>query len=775
MRRVLVLAALLATAPAAAQTPAALTADDYARAERFLAASTNPLVSGASVRPTWLSNGRFWYNNTIQGGHEFMVVDPARKTRARVFDHERIATALGSALGRTLNAADLPFDRFDMTADGGSISFDLESRSYTCDLSAWRCTSASMGVRAGDRNAVVSPDGRLAAYIRDFNLWVRDVQTGQETQLTTDGVKDFGYATDNAGWTKSDRAIVMWSPDSKKIATFQQDERNVGMMYLVSTAVGHPELQAWRYPLPGDSVIQMIHRVIIDVPARQVVRLKMPPDAHRSTLCDHIACRGEWADIEWYPDGSHLAFVSTSRDHKQANMRIADSATGDVREVMEEVVATQYESGSGRVNWHVLPATNELIWFSERDDWGNLYLYDATGSLKSRITTGEGPVLQLLRIDEKSRTLWFTAAGREPGRDPYFRHLYRIGMDGKNQKLLTPEVADHEITLSPDGRWFVDSYSTPATPPVTVVRDMEGRLALQVEKADISRLVASGWTPPEPFTVKARDGVSDLYGLMYRPTGFDPSRKYPIVNYVYPGPQTGSVGSRSFSAARGDKRAMAELGFIVVEVDAMGTPMRSKSFHDAYYGNMGDNGLPDQIAMIRQLAAKNPWMDIDHVGIWGHSGGGFATADAMLRYPDFYKVGVSQAGNHDNRTYEDDWGERYQGLLVRNPDGTTNYDDQANQTHAVNLKGKLLIAHGTLDNNVPPNNTLMLVNELIRNNQDFDLIMMPNRAHGFGNEAYMTRRRWDYFVRWLMGAEPPAKYEIGKRVVSDATDTGGGP
>ncbi|MGH7575556.1 MAG: alpha/beta hydrolase family protein, partial [Longimicrobiales bacterium] len=275
-----------------------------------------------------------------------------------------------------------------------------------------------------------------------------------------------------------------------------------------------------------------------------------------------------------------------------------------------------------------------------------------------------------------------------------------------------------------------------------------------------SGLLATGWTPPIAFTVEARDDSTDLYGLMYRPTDFDSTRTYPVINYLYPGPQSGSVGSRSFSPARGDKRALAELGFIVVEVDAMGTPSRSKSFHDAYYGNMGDNGLPDQIAMIRQLGERHPWLDLDRVGIYGHSGGGYAAADAILRYPDFYKVAVSQAGNHDNRNYEDDWGERYQGLLVENPDSTTNYDNQANQLLAENLRGKLLLAHGTMDNNVPPYNTLVLVDELIRHNKDFDLILFPNRRHGFGNEPYMTRRRWDYFVGHLMGAKPPEDYEI---------------
>jgi dipeptidyl aminopeptidase/acylaminoacyl peptidase len=294
-----------------------------------------------------------------------------------------------------------------------------------------------------------------------------------------------------------------------------------------------------------------------------------------------------------------------------------------------------------------------------------------------------------------------------------------------------------------------------------VLRDAGGKLPAPLETGDISKLLAAGWKAPEPIGVKARDGVTDLYGLLFKPANFDPAKKYPIVNQIYPGPQSGSLGvyGRSFAAARGDAQALAELGFIVVMIDGMGNPQRSKSFHDAYYGNMGDNTLPDQVAGMRELARRYPWIDIERAGIWGHSGGGYAAADAMFRYPDFFKVGVSEAGNHDNREYEDDWGERYQGLLSKSGGGG-NYDDQANQNIAKNLKGHLLLAHGTMDTNVPPYNTLLVVNELIKANKDFDLLLLPNRHHGFGNEPYMVRRRWDYFVRYLMGAEPPKEYAL---------------
>lgn len=744
--------------------PRAVTAADYAHAEKFMAYNTRPLVYH-EVRPTWLPGDRFWWRDFGPGGSEFWIYDAAHATRQLAFDHAKLAAALSTASGASYNARHLPFSSLEFSADGGSISFSVKTKNWTCNLQSYVCNAEPKKPEAASSHApeVLSPDGKTAAFIRDYNLWARDVASGQETQLTNDGVKDFGYATDNAGWIHSDRAVLLWSPDSRKIATFQQDQRGVGEMYLVETKVGHPVLQTWKYPLPGDAVVTTIQRVVIDLDGPKVIRLQLPPDQHRSTLCDDVECRGsDWDDVEWSPDSKHLAFVSTSRDHKEEHLRVADAETGAVRDVMEETVATQFESGWGRVNWHYLPESNEIIWFSERDNWGHLYLYDlSTGRLKNQITVGDWVVTQLLRVDEKNRLLYFLANGREKSENPYFSHLYRIGFDGKNLTLLTPESGIHQVSFSPSGRYFFDSYSKPDVPNVAVVRDDSGKFVGSVAKTDISRLLAAGWQPPTPITVKARDGVTDLYGLMYKPTNLDPAKKYPIVNRIYPGPQGGSVGNWSFSVARGDTQSLAELGFVVVEIEGMGNPLRSKKFHDFYYGNMGDNTLPDQIAGMKELAKRYSWIDLNRVGIYGHSGGGFATADAMFRYPDFFKVGISESGNHDNREYEDDWGERYQGLLVRNSDGTSNYDDQANENLAKNLKGHLLLAHGTMDDNVPPYNTLLVVDALIKANKDFDLLLLPNQHHGYGSETlYMTRRRWDYFVRYLLGAEPPHEYEL---------------
>ncbi len=769
-----------------ADAPLTVSAADYARAEKFLAPAVASLVVGGSVAPNWLPDERLWYRNTTAAGTEFILVDPVTRTREPAFDHVKLAAALSAAAGSTYQPSQLPFQSIEYSEDGSNVLFDLENRRWTCAVEGQKCepttkaavtrsgaaVAAVAGGRGGGRGGVsagptssdgkplaISPDGARAVFVRDWNLWVRDLTNGAERALTSDGVKYFGYATDNAGWSSSDRAIVLWSPDSKKVATFQQDERDVGEMYLVTTPVnpvGHPTLRVSKFPLPGDKAVAMLHRVIIDLDAGRVVRLQMPPDYHRATLGDNVSVR----DMQWSPDGARLAFISTSRDHKQAVLRVADAVNGTVRAVVDETVRTQYES---RVGCQVLWATNEVIWYSERDNWGHLYLYDfATGMLKHQITSGDGPVMQIVRLDEKTRTIWFTAQGREKGEDPYFRHVYRIGLDGKNYVSLTPDVGDHTVQLSPSGRHLVDTYSQPDVPPVVVLRDGNGRPLVKLEQADISKLLATGWKPPMPITMKAKDGTTDIYGLLFRPTNFDPTKKYPIVNNVYPGPQTGSTGSRSFSAARGDRQALAELGFIVVTIDATGTPGRSKAFQDAYYGAMGrDNTIPDQIAGMKQLAQQYPWIDLDRAGIWGHSGGGFATTTAMFRFPDFFKAGIAESGNHDQRVNEDDWGERYQGLLVRNPDGTDNYDAEANQNFAKNLLGKLLLAHGTMDTNVPPYQTLMIVDALIKANKDFELLMLPNQNHGYGSaSAYMMRRRWDFFVKWLMGVEPPKEYQM---------------
>jgi dipeptidyl aminopeptidase/acylaminoacyl peptidase len=747
-----------------------ITAADYERAQSFLAANTADLVRNNILAQYWQSDNRLIYRRSTAAGSDYLLADVQAARKEPLFDAERLAQALQDYADEEIDGSDLALSRLHLAADG-QLDFDYAGSSYTLDLDSYSLNQ----LKATPASEFISPDGSKAAFIQEHNLWLRDTASDELTQLTFDGEQDYGYGTNNAGWLRDDGPVLLWSPDSLKIATFRHDGRNVGEMYLWSTRVGHGELDAWKYPLPGDDYIFMIERIVIHLEDEpRIVPLDMSPDPHRSTTSDHIAGRGGvFLDVEWSADSETLSFVSSSRDHKIAQLQIANPETGAVTPVYREEVETYYESGYNAANWRVFPDSGEFIWFSEQDNWGHLYLHDLqSGELKRQITEGSWAVLEIQQIDSENEQIYFMGSNREPG-DPYFQYLYRVNFDGSDLTNLTPETANHQISWSDSAEYFSDVYSTPTSAPVAVVRDTNGEEQLLLEETDIEPLVASGWVAPIPFSVKARDQITDLYGLLYKPSNFDESKSYPVLNYLYPGPQSGSVGTRSFRASRSDKQSLAELGFIVVELDAMGTPGRSKSFHDAYYGNMGDNGLPDQIEGIRQLARENPWMDLDRVGIWGHSGGGFASTAGILRYPDFYKVAVSGAGNHDNRNYEDDWGEKWQGLLETYPESnpiegepavTTNYDNQANQLLAANLEGKLLLAHGMLDTNVHPSSTLLVVDALIDADKDFDLVVLPNASHGFGNRRYFMKRRWDYFVENLRGLQPPSDFVFADNI-----------
>ena len=795
LRGLRIAVALSVCSPFVAFSQHVMTAEDYAHAERWMSYNMTGLVQHTVSGVQFLPDGRVFYRDPGKDGTVYMLADPAHGTSAPAFENEKLAAALRDASKRAFDGKYLSLGRY--TPDASGFTIVTGAGQFHCDMTASHCeavpesnarpTQPATGrstVKPGEPTAPAavapvrarggrtkapfdaSPDKKHAVFIRDYNLWVRVNATGEEKQLTTDGVKDYGYATDNAGWTHSDAPIVLWSPDSKIVATFQQDQRKTGSMYLVPVTNRHPVLEEWKYPLVGDKDVTMIERVVIDVETGKMTRLKMPPDQHRSSECDDISCRGGsgWDDVDWAPDAKHVAFISTSRDHKDEWLRVADVATGDVRDVYHEHVDTYY-GWQSKTNWKYLPGSNEFLWVSERSNWAQIYLYDlATGKLKNQITHGDGPIADIVHVDEKNRVIYFAAVGKEKGEDPYFNNYYRVDFDGKNQKLLTPEVADHAVTPSPDGSTFVDVYSTVEMPATAVVRDNTGKVLATLAKQDASALMAAGWKPPVPITVKARDGKTPLYGFVWKPTTFDAAKKYPVVDYVYPGPQGSGCPGRSFSPSVRDNQALAELGFIVVCIDGMGNPGRTKAFHDAHASKpeeMGDDTIPDQVSGIKELAAKWSWIDADRVGIWGHSGGGNATVSAMFHFPDFFKVGIAESGNHDNRDYEDDWDERWAGLEKIGADGKSNYDAHANQNYAANLKGKLLLAHGSMDDNVPPNNTLLVVDALIKANKDFDLIIFPNAHHGYAEASqYMMRRRWDYFVKNLAGGVPPAQYQM---------------
>ena len=769
---------LLRPAPAFCQD-GRLTAGDYARAEAFLSWNARNLVSGDEVSPRWLEGDRFWYRGHLASGHRFVLVDPGKPSRRAAFDHDRLAAALSVAADTTYVGNKLPFQEFEFGDGQRVIQFYIrDSIRWTCDIHRYRCTGPDT-VPEKPVGEVASPDDRWMAWEEGENLWVRDVETGEEIQVTQDGVEDYGYAVQPEGCCsvvtrrREERelpAVVAWSPDSRHIATHRFDERGVREMALLETNVEGPVLHTYHNALPGDSVIPTYQMHVFDVESRSGVEADRTPQEMVNTSCCGLLGGRQpdeqvWKDARWGTESETFFYTCGHRTFDTLRLVAMDAATGQTRTVLTEASPTYVELNArsgGLPNWRVIREDREVIWFSERDGWGHLYRYDAdTGELLNRITRGPWMVVDLLEVDEAEEWAYFTGVGREAGRDPYFRHLYRARLDGSRVELLTPEDADHEVGFSPTGKWLVDTYSTRTTAPVTVLRRADGTRVLTLEEADFSRLLATGWRWPTPFTVKARDGVTDLYGYLYFPTDFDPTGSYPVVDYIYPGPQTGPIGYRQATAApRGNGHALAELGFIVFTIDALGTPLRNKAFHDSYYGDMGDNGIADHVAALRQLGARYPAMDLDRVGIFGHSGGGFSSTDALLRYPDVFKVAVSSAGNHDNRSYDYTWGEKYQGLLEGGEGGGDTFDTQANQNLAGRLEGKLLLMYGTLDDNVHPNATLLLMDELIRHNQDFDLLVVPNRNHGFSNEPYVIRRRWDYFVEHLLGLEPPEEYHL---------------
>lgn len=742
---------------------------NYERADAMLSRNVAGLVYRTNVQTNWVSDSLFWYSVNTPDGAARYLVDAAEQYKSPLYDVQRLAQAINAAQGDdadAVSAEDVRISQIEVLENGDLMTFRYDGAKWALDRNTYELTAlVTNDDVSSPRNSVTSPDGRYAAYIQDHNLWVRDMESGGDIQLTDDGEYRFGYSTDSQGWSNSDRPILKWSRTGHMISTYQLDEREVGEMHMLRTADGRPEHVSWPYALPGDEIVPLHHRVVIDVENRSMVRLNMEPDHQRTSNCCGLTRGRDWADNQFIDNNRKLAFVSTSRDYKEVTLRIADLETGEVTDIYHErddlFIETNLNS-RGVPNWRVMYDEGTFIWFTRQPEWGHLYLHDLeSGTRINSITEGDWNVSDIVRLNEDENRVWFTAVGMDPDRDPYEEYLYSIGLDGTGMSLHTPDEGHHSVSASPNATFYVDTFSRMNQAPVTVLRDSFGESLMTLEEADLSRLFEAGWQFPEPFTAKARDGETDIYGLMFKPSDFDNEKQYPIINSIYPGPQVGSVGGRGFShSRRGQAQALAELGFIVVQIDALGTPMRNRSFHTAYYGDMADNGLPDQIAAMEQLAERYDFIDIDRAGMYGHSGGGFATAAALFNHPDFFKVGVAGAGNMDNAGYTFYWGEKFQGPLVENEDGTTTFTNQALQLQVENLSGHLLISYGTMDNNVNPNTTKQVIDALIANNKDFDLIVMPNRNHGYANESYKLRRTWDYFVRHLHNMEPPKEYDF---------------
>ena len=756
-----------ATALLAALQPR-MPAATYARAERMLpTGGVAGLVLRDRIVPQWIAGtDRFWYRVTTERGSEFRYVDPARKIRRPAFDHGRLAGALAKVADTAVVADSLPFTTLKWQEDGmlTQVEVSVRRKVWRCDLASYQCDAVAPTKPASGPDDLPSPDGKWALFLENHNLWVRNLTTGERRALTTDGVElneYAGYLGSSTEWVTNVRngypapPMARWSLDSKRVLAQRIDQRQVPELNLLQSVHDggvRPKLWSFRFPMPGDSMSRGTWW-IFDIPTGRATAADAP--AMELPMVPSLQF-GE----AWWGDsaGTTAYYVERGRGARAWWLKAIDAATGRTRTVGEERGAMLVEPAAslgGPPLSRVTPSGKEVIWYSQRDGWSHLYLMDAeTGQIKHQITRGDWVVRAIIKVDEKARKLWFTASGREPGRDPYLLHLYSIGFDGTGLTLLTPEPMQHEVGLSAGGGWVVDRMSRPDVAPVTVARSLDGKIVLPLEQADVSRLLATGWKWPEPFVAKAADGVTDIYGILYKPSNFDSTKKYPIIEEIYPGPQRTNV-PKGFVAGS-DDQSHAELGVIGIRIDGRGTPFRSKAFHTFAYGHLENAGaLEDHLVAYRQIAATRPWLDLDRVGIYGSSGGGFGSVRALLAYPDFYKVAVSASGDHDIRGYLGGWGETYQGY----PPGE-NYLAPANWTLAKNLKGKLMLAYGELDDNVPPAQTLQLIDALTKANKGYDLLIATNGSHYMAANMYYRRRRWDYFVQHLMEMTPPDNYLI---------------
>jgi dipeptidyl-peptidase-4 len=776
---------------------------NYQAAARYSPSKLKKMIYSTTVDPHWLKlSNRFWYQYEAPNGKQWYIVDPALKSKKMLFDNEKLASAITLIVRDPFDAQHLPIENVKFSKDEKSISFEVKSSIdeikkdrkdkkaadslqkkiffFTYELATNKLTEVKNydKPKAKPTWGAVAPDSSAVIFSRNYNLyWMdkanyvkavknEDDSTIVEHQLTKDGIKFYSYGNDGDGENneeviKNDKkrrgAYVLWSPNSKYFVLDRTDSRKVKDFWVInSVSPGRPTLETYKYQMPGEKEAPIDEFVLFNFAAKtqRTINTTAFKDQSISTWSKPQLNKdrdNEFSPSIWLGDDERFYFSRTSRDLKRIDICSIAINTGEVKQLIDERFNTYVEvQRPGLIN-----GGKEIIHWSERDGWGHFYLFDENGKLKNQITSGSFHCESIVNVDQKNRVLYFTANGRETKEDPYFIHLYRINFDGSGLKLLNSGDFDHAVNMNDEAQYFVDNFSRVNTVPKTVLLDHNGNKVMDLETADLSLLMTAGYKFPEPFKVKADDGVTDIYGVMYKPFNFDPNKKYPIIEYVYPGPQTEAV-NKSFGRSMDRTDRLAQLGYIVITVgNRGGNPARSKWYHTYGYGNLRDYGLADKKVAIEQLADRYPFIDASRVGITGHSGGGFMSTAAMLVYPDFFKVAVSAAGNHDNSIYNRWWSEKHHGVkevVSAKGDTTFKYTIDKNPDLARNLKGHLLLMHGDVDNNVNPANSIRMANALIKAGKRFDYIIVPGQRHSFGDMTeYMFWRLADYFNNYLLG------------------------
>jgi len=726
----------------------------YQKAEQFLPINISKLVLNASLRPVEVEETNdFWYRLQTDSGERYFYFDGEKMKVAEAFDHPKLASAISEKTGKPIHPDSLNLRSLKFLNNQNSIEFDIDTFLLQINLKDYLVIEKKKEKQL-PKNQSESPDKKWIISVKDYNLFLKNTETGEETTLTTDGINKYDYATPLSWYKLTDvsegdvydpEIDITWSEDSKNFITYRLDRRDVGNLLLYqSLPDSGMRAKVWSYEraLPGEEPIKTEYYVF-DARNKSKVKVDVPPFAD---FCGSIS-------PAWLDNNSEFYFARFRRGYKAIDLFNVDAATGKAKVLVTDSSKTMVEYQMVKCRW--AEDESQFFWLSERDGWNHIYRYDENGYLLNQVTKGEFVVESIRKIDIKNSRLYFVALGKEPGIDPYYKQLYAVDFEGQNLQLLTPENANHEVWIPETGDYFVDSWSRINLPSEHVVRRLkDGKVILKLATANVEKLLATGWRYPEPFKVKARDGQTDIYGAIFFPSGFNPAKKYPVIDGTYSGPQAVRTPKSFLRAFRNDDVPLAELGFIVVTIDGLGTACRSKAFHDVSYENLGDIGSEDHIAGMKQLSESRPWMDLEHVGIYGHSAGGYDATHALLTHPGFYKVAVSSAGNHDHRIAKAWWPEQYMGMPGRH------YDEQSNFNLAGNLEGKLLLVHGDMDNNVNTASSLRMAAELIKHNKDFELLIIPNRNHGLADHPYFIRKRWDWFVKHLLGEEPPKEYEI---------------